>query len=85
MAQGDQRTLRDTGPAGSCLSMTSSSTYQQGRAVLINCTTAGTLTFTFSSGSTLAMNLAQAGVYEFNWAITGWAAGTVSATVFNLY
>lgn len=82
---GDSRTLRDTGPAGDCLAMTSGTSYQQGRAILISCTVAGTVTFTFPTTNTMVVTLPAAGVYEFNFAVTKVTTGTATATYYNLY
>lgn len=85
MATGDQRTLRDTGPAGSAVAMTSGTTYQQGRAFVANCTVAGTITITFPDASTMALNLPAAGIYEWNYAVIKVATGTATSTYYNLY
>lgn len=53
-----------------------------GRSIIINCTTAGTATFTFLDGSTLAVTL-PVGLIEFDWAVTGVTYGTAVATAFN--
>lgn len=85
MAGGDQRTMRDTGPAGSALPMTSGTTYQQGRAFVANCTAAGTITLTFPDASTMTLNLPAAGTFEWNYAIVKVATGTATATYYNLF
>lgn len=82
---GDQRALRDGGPASACVAMTSGTTYTQGRAFLINCTVAGTVTLTFPDASTMTLNLAAAGQYEWNYAIIKVTTGNATATYYNLY
>lgn len=82
---GDQRSLRDSGPASSATAMVSTTAYQQGRAVFIDCTVVGSASFTFADTSTLTFTFPAIGIYEFNWAITSYTAGTATVTVYNLY
>lgn len=86
---GDQRTMRDSGPAGSAATISTSDTVkvQQGRALLIDCTALGTVKVGFPDGSTLTVHVPAAGIYEFNWAVNQvYATGTsATATYYNLY
>lgn len=86
---GDQRTLRDTGPAGSAAVISPSDSVKviQGRAILMDCTALGTVKVGFPDASTMTVHLPAAGVYEFNWAIVQvWSTGTsATATYYNLY
>lgn len=89
MATGDQRTLRDTGPAGKATLMSVGSTYQQGRALLISCTVSGNIVVQLAdtTGDNITVALPSAGVYEFNWAVTQIVSSgtTATATYYNLY
>lgn len=89
MATGDQRTLRDTGPAGKAVAMSVGTLYQQGRALLISCTVSGNVVIQLAdtTGDNITVALPSAGVYEFNWAATKIVTSgtTATATYFNLY
>lgn len=89
MAVGDQRTLRDTGPAGKATAMTVGTTYPQGRALLISCTVAGNVVVTLAdtTGDNITVALPSAGIYEFNWAVIKIVTSGTSATAtyYNLY
>lgn len=52
-----------------------------GRAVLIDCTSAGNITLQFDNGSQITINLQANQLYEFNWAITKFIAGSATANV----
>lgn len=86
---GDQRSGRDTAPAGSAATISKSDTvkFQQARAILIDCTATGTVKSGFPDGSTVTITLPAAGVYEFNWAVNQvYATGTTAtATLYALY
>ena len=82
---GDQRSIRDSGPASSATAMTSAGVYQQGRAIFMDCTTVGGITFNFADASTLTFTFPAVGIYEFNWACTGYTLNSGAATVYNLY
>lgn len=84
MAAGDQRTLRDAGPAGDARVLVSTVAQKQGRAVLIDCTASGTITLVFPTGNSIILHLPAAGVYEFNWAIVSFTQGAGTYTVYNL-
>jgi len=52
------------------------------RAVLIDCTGAGTIGFTFVDGSALVtMNLQANTLLEFNWSVTKFTKGSATVTV----
>lgn len=86
---GDQRAMRDTGPAGSATAMTVGTVYQQGRALLIvvGASGAGNVVVQFPDSTTLTIAVANATTYEFNWSIIEIVSSgtTATATYYNLY
>lgn len=86
--QNDQRGYSYPAPVGAATAMTPGATvYRPGRALLISCTSAGTVIATLSDGtSIITITLASAGVYEFNWSVTNISASSgATATYYNLY
>lgn len=56
-----------------------------GRAVFIDCTVGGNAVIALQDASTITVNLQANTVYQFNWAVTGIASATATATFTNLY
>ena len=56
-----------------------------GRAILIDCTVAGTVTLTYPDDTTLVLNLQANTLYEFNDAVKQFDLGTATATASNKY
>ena len=84
MAANDQRTRRDTGAASSAVAYTVGVAIPLGgKALLINCTGAGSAVIQFQDGSTVTVNLAV-GLYEFNWAVIQIVSSTATAQFWNL-
>lgn len=52
-----------------------------GRGILVDCTGAGNATFTAGDGTSITVNLASGTLYQFNWAIVTYTAGTATCTV----
>lgn len=86
MSTGDQRTLRDTGPAGSTLALTAGgAVVQQGRAIVIQCSVAGNVVLKFPDSTTITLAAQANTLYELNWAIVQVVSATATATYNNLY
>lgn len=89
MAAGDQRTLRDTGPAGSAVAASVGTVYQQARAlhIVTGSSGAGNVVVKFPDGSTLTTAVANSTVYEYNWAVIQIVSSgtTATATYYLLY
>ena len=78
----------DTSPTSGSLALTAGVTgVNPGRAIRIDCTTTGTLTYVLMDASVMVLHLTGGTVYEFNDAVTsftGWTNSGVGA-VYNLY
>ena len=69
-------------PVNGCKGMTSTTVYPAGRGVVIDCTTtAGNLSLAFADGTSMTINVQSNTLYQFNWAVTTYTAGTASVTV----
>lgn len=83
---GDQVAIRDSAPASAVVAMSSgASAIKSGRAVFIDCTSVGTMTVTLIDTTTIVFTFPAVGIYEFNWAVTGYSLSGGAATVYNLY
>lgn len=89
MSAGDQRTMRDTGPAGSATAASVGTVYPQGRAIHIvtGASGAGNVVVQFPDGTTLTTSVANGTVYEYNWAVVKIVSSgtTATATYYILY
>ena len=81
---GDQRTRTTQAPCGSAQTCTTATSYVAGKRVLISCTVSGTIVLNFEDGTTFTPTL-PVGVYDWPYALTGFTAGTATATVAILY
>lgn len=89
MAVGDQRTLRDTNPAGSAVALVvGTPVATPGRALLIvvGASGAGNVVVKLADGSSVTIAVANATTYEFNWAVIQITTSgtTATATYYNL-
>jgi hypothetical protein len=84
---GDQRAMRDTGPASSAQAASVGTTYLAGRALHIICTVAGNVVVQFPDATTLTTAVANNTVYEYNWAVNQIVTSgtTATATYYILY
>lgn len=88
MAAGDQRTRRDSAPAGSAAALVVGTPVVPGRALLIvvGATGAGNVVVQLSDGTSVTIAVANATTYEFNWAVNQITSSgtTATATYYNL-
>lgn len=78
---------RDTAP-GLTIALLTSGTPDPlgfGRAVLIECTVAATITFLFGGGGTASAVTFPTGLFEFNWSVNTITLNSGTARVWNIY
>ena len=71
-------------PAQGAEPMSAGVRVRPGRAVLIDCTGSGTMTFTFFDDTTATINVQPSTLYQFNWAAVQYTT-TGTVTVYKLY
>lgn len=79
--------LRDTAPGQDIQLLTTAIPDPRGfgRAVLIECTAAATITFVFPGGGTASAVTFPTGLFEFNWSVTQFTLVSGTARVWNIY